>query len=601
MIFLSLDNGRREKKGQIMINKWYKDKYIWLQTAMILVLSSIILFKLNQFDMPASTTDELGYLAFPAQVVGLDWKDLMQYTDFYGKGYGILLIPLYALFYKTPWVIYKLIICFNLGLLILSFYSALYCAKKLFPEWNKMIRLICCFILTLYPTNLFYSHLALPEVLLYLLFWLSILCLINYSETQHFRWLIIFMLVLGYMYLTHLRTIGILLAAAITLALLIFKKKISLKQIAIIITLFALIGIAWSLFQHLHYEYIGGKNKLNQANVSVAKVDSIFMIIIECVKNLWAYFLACLGRIYYLLITGNMFFALGSAYLFKTGYDIFKNAIKGKKQWKNEVVYIFLILAIGITLLEGATGGISIRRMDIPVYGRYIENTIGPVLLCGGYVLTTKTKSLKKATVCYILTIFCLSPFVYIMMQQAEQKYFISDSAVGLGSFFARNMQGKDCRVSLALAFITATMASVIILLVYTIKFKNIVKSIVLISVVGLYWLGLEKSSEKDFFGLRQDLQYKYIDILLPILDNNKEAEIIYIRGKDPYCIATKYVQFLVSDRKIMVIDKKDIKKEKFEGKDYIMAYDSSDINEGLLSKYDLMVETGDLCIYQLK
>jgi hypothetical protein len=584
-----------------MTKKWYKDPYIILQIAILLVLSGIILFRLEQFDMPASTTDELGYLSFPAQVVGLNWKDLMQYTDFYGKGYGMLLIPLYALLYKVPWVIYKLAICLNLLFLILSFYSSLYCAKKLFPKWNKMMRLACCFILTLYPTNLFYSHIALPEVLLYLLFWLTILCLINYSEKRHFKWLVIFIFILGYMYLVHLRTIGILLASVITIVFLLLRKEISLKQIAIIIGLFIGIVIIIKLFQYFHYEYIGGQNELNVANVSVTKANSIIMIIIESISNLGAYTMAILGRMYYLLVTGNIIFLLGISYLFKNVYNIIKETIKGEHQQEYVEVYIFLVLAFGITLLGSATGGIHIRRMDIPVYGRYIENTIGPILLCGGYVLTTIEKFLKRITIAYTAAILCLGPIVYMLMQRAEEKYFISDSAVGLGGFFYRNMQGKDFGASLILASIVAIAISLIICFINVIKLKGMLTSIVLISVIGLYWLSLGKSSEKEFFEVRQNLQYKYIDIIFSVLDSDKSAEIIYIRGKEPYCVAAKYVQFLVSDRKITVINKEDVDVEVLEKKDFVMVYDSYEINENLLDKYNMVVETNDLCVYQAK
>lgn len=581
--------------------KWYQNKYIWLQIAMLIAFCVITLFKLNQFDMPASTTDELGYLSFPAQMIGLDWKDLMQYTDFYGQGYGILLIPIYALFYKSPWIIYKLIIVFNLLMLIIGFYIILYCAKKLFPQWNEVIKTIFCFALLLYPTNLFYSHLALPEVLLYLLFWFSILCLIKYAERQKFRWLVIFIIILGYMLLTHLRTIGILMAGIITVLFVIFqnKKRATLKHLIVAIGLFVGILAVWKMFQYLHYEYIGGANDLNQANVSIASASSIFTIIIECIKNLGTYIMAIVGRIYYLMTTGNIIFLLGMVYIIKEGYGVIRSIIKKEQLQKYSSVYIFLIIAFIITLLEAATGGVKVRRIDTEVYGRYIENIVGPVLLFGSYALTVWVKSLKKFTVYYILGILVSSPIVYIMMNRAEEKFFISDSAVGLGAFFSRDMQGKSCGISLAYAFIAASVIAIIILVVYSLNIKNLLKMIVLASIIGIYWFGLEKGCEKSFFELRQGIQNKYIDTVLPVLDSDKKADIIYVRGEDPYCVAAKYVQFLVSDRRIEVVNKKDLNKYQIKDSDFIMAYNYDDIADKLPDGYKMECETNDLCVFQ--
>lgn len=574
-----------------------KKKEYLIHAIFLIILFCIVLFRLNQYDMPASTTDELGYLAFPAQVVGLDWTDIMQYTNFYSKGYGILLIPFYMLFSSQPWIVYKLAIMLNLILLCVCYFVCNYCAKELFPEINTILRFICCFILMLYPSNLFYSHVALPEVLLYLLFWIEILFLIKFENTKKSIWLLCFSATIGYMLIVHQRTIGVFIAALLLGIFLFFIKDISIKNIALIIIVLLVCIIIWNIIRISHYAYIGGANDLNQSNVSVFKANSILSIVFECLKNLDKYIFAVLGRVYYFLVIGNIPFFFGVIYIFRMLFQQLKKLLKGEKR-RYLSVYLFIILAVLLTIAEAATGGVAISRLDTPVYGRYIENVMGPIILCGlCYLISTKRYIIK--IVIYLVSILVISPIVVYMMNQANETTFSIDSAVGFGAFFERNMQGENCfeRICIIVAVILITTL-VITILLYT-KKNNIAFAGILLMTIGIFWFGIFAISHEKFYENRIEIRNKYIDNILPVLDGDDSAEIVYIRGKDPNCIAPKYIQFLVPNRKIRVIDLNEVTPEDISNNCFIITYSQDEAMQVLDDSYQLLCTQYDVNIYK--
>lgn len=584
-------------RSLVRASKFDKKKECLIHVSFLLVLFCIVLFRLDQYDMPASTTDELGYLSFPAQVVGLDWTDIMQYTNFYSKGYGILLIPFYMLFPSQPWIVYKLAIVLNLVLLCGCYFVCNYCAKELFPELNTILRFICCFILMLYPSNLFYAHVALPEVLLYLLFWMGILFLIKFENTKKSRWLLCFSATIGYMMIVHQRTIGVFIAAILLGVFLFFTKDISIKNIALILIILSASVIIWNVIRISHYDYIGGVNDLNQSNVSVFKAGSIVSIIFECLKNLDKYVFAVLGRVYYFLVVGNIPFFFGAIYVFRMLYQQLKKMLKGETR-KYLSVYLFIILAVLLTIAEAATGGVAISRLDTPVYGRYIENVMGPVILCGLCNLISTRKYISKIII-YLLSVLAISPIVLFMMNQAKEITFSIDSAVGFGAFFDRNMQGENCFKRICIIVAIVFIISIIITILLYLKKKNVIIASILLMTIGVFWFGIFAISHEKFYENRIEIRNKYIDNILPVLDGDENAEIVYIRGKDPNCIAPKYIQFLVPNRKIRVIDLDKVMYEDISNNCFVITYSQDEAMQILDDSYQLLCTQYDVNIYK--
>lgn len=261
-------------------------------------------------------------------------------------------------------------------------------------------------------------------------------------------------------------------------------------------------------------------------------------------------------------------------------------------------VYLFIILAVLLTIAEAATGGVAISRLDTPVYGRYIENVMGPVILCGLCNLISTRKYISKIII-YLLSVLAISPIVLFMMNQAKEITFSIDSAVGFGAFFDRNMQGENCFKRICIIVAIVFIISIIITILLYLKKKNVIIASILLMTIGVFWFGIFAISHEKFYENRIEIRNKYIDNILPVLDGDENAEIVYIRGKDPNCIAPKYIQFLVPNRKIRVIDLDKVMYEDISNNCFVITYSQDEAMQILDDSYQLLCTQYDVNIYK--
>lgn len=552
----------------------------------ILAILFIAAIYIPNAKIPGTTVDEFGYLFNAATLVGWDWKELMQYHPYYGMGMGILWFPLFWLLYKTPEVLYQSIVCLNFVFIIFSFCLSKYCSKKLFPKWKNELRVLACFAITFYPSNFFYSQAALSETFLYFLFWLLVALIIKTLESQRVIWAFLLGIIASYMVLVHLRTIGIAVCVGCLILFLGIKKIISWKKVLVFMAICVIGIIIWYSMKQLYFANLGGKNDINTINTEISILGMIYSMLF----NIPTLVKGILGRFFYFFVSGNIFFMFGFGILIRDTYFYFFRKDIAKKEQTRGIIAVFLLVTFFINLVAFSTQTLhDITRVDMAVYGRYLDNMIGPILLFGIYFVTTK-KNWKKNISVYILFVILLLPIVLYRMEEAETSTFAIDSAVAFGAFFKYDTSQYSIYLSLLKLVLIVILSALAIYFIcrFFSKYKKLncrIVSGIYICLLMFYWGYLGYGSITQYNAERSNIYTAYENIK-DVVEKEECSDLIYIRHTDLYGTKAKYLQFLLSDISIQVVNYEDFLINDIQEKTLIICNAGDDISPILGDDY---------------
>lgn len=551
----------------------------------VLIILFVAILYIPSAKIPGTTVDEFGYLFNGATIIGWDWNELMQYHPYYGMGMGILWSPLFKILYKNPEVLYQSIVALNFIFIIFGFLISNYCSKKLFPKWKSEIRIIVCLVVTFYPSNFFYAQSALSEVFLYLLFWIDILLIVKIIESKKSIWSFLLALTTCYMVIVHLRTAGIAACVGVLIIFLAFKKYISIRQLIVFLAVCAVGIIVWGVLKHNYFQNLGGQNEINTINTKI----SVFGMIYSMIFNIPSLIKGIAGRFYYFLVSGNIFFLFGMGALIKA----FCLSIRKKNNTESfiyQIIAIFLVFTFVVNIIAFSTQTLhSLSRVDMAVYGRYMENLIAPILVFGAYYMTTHKNWLKNISY-YILFIILLTPNALYRMEEAENATFAIDSAVAFGAFFKYDTSQYSIFLSLLkLICVTEFFALIIYFLFgFVSKFaqKQYNTMIIFLAFSGLvYWSYLGYGAIEQYNAERSNLYSVYKDMKI-LVEEQECTDIIYIRHADLYGTKAKYLQFLLPDISIKVMDYEEVSIEELNNNTLIICNAGDDITPVLREEY---------------
>lgn len=561
------NEGEEEVKEKKSHQKTYfRDRY---NIATVVLFASIILLiipRLLSANFPGTTTDEFGYLYQAARFVGWDWSDLMKYYPYYGAGMALPWVPLFMLLSFKPTVLFASIIVLNAILLGISFFVSLQCAKIMFPDWNKWITLVSCFAIVLYPCNYFYARLAVSETMLYLLFWLIIFILLKILDVPNVKWCLLLGVVSSYMVLVHLRSAGIVIGICVFMAYLFVMKRISWKQLLSFVLVLGVGAVIWLYIKNGYYEILGGLNETNTINTDISVtnlVKGIFTDMISAAEG-------GICHIFYFIVSGGISLFWGIIYIVKSGWQRLVEVIQKKDLTsKHEEIYFFLVFVIisNFTVFYIHSHQV-ISRYDVAVYGRYIENLVGPVLLCGLYYITVSLKWVKNIMI-YVLCVVAGAPFVIRIMENSTSTIFAPDSAVGLGGFFSFNMIDQSIAFSVLKIVCVAILAAGGYYVLYKIinyKRKKMIRywGFAIVLFTSIYWSYLGVQSEINANVEKQKLYDDYLYIKNEI-DASGGTNIVFVQDEPNLRVAVKYLQFLYRDITIQTVTSAELENEEFD------------------------------------
>lgn len=563
-----------------------------IHVCMIILILLYTLWNISKLNGISVLNDEFGYWSIAASMVGYDWTPLIEVTPYYSFGYSLFLAAI--LFFVDNMVIaYKVAIFLNGLFLVASYFCCCYCIKKLFYEKSNFLVSVISSITILYSGNIFYSQIAWSETLLMLLMWVSFSIFISLENKVTWWKILSFSCSLGYMYIVHQRTIGIIIAAVIVLLLLLWKKKTKFIYFMLpFIILASILGIQTLVKENLldvlwSHSLISNTNNVGINKESMSKVLSVFAgEILWLIKSIG-------GKVFYLIVATAGIIILSIVKIIKYYFQKFKN-----KQYKElSLAYLFAFLSICAMIMICAIQTKNpLERLDYIVYSRYMENALGPILMIGIYSVV---EDKKRENILAFFIASCLffvgSHYVKNIMVDSGSTFFNTVCSPVIGGFM-------ECSENISHLFKLMCLVVSVILLIFVIisavKFFDKCKIIVPLFLI-IYWSGITNLALKGEYNWRRDVEENIL-CFLDEIEQQEDAELYYlVSSNDYYSRYPKFLQYYIPQKTINLITLDELEKLYKDTKESIL-FVNSNKNGELEEKFTIIEDSQYMHMYKV-
>lgn len=554
----------------------------------VLLMSCIVCHGISKsygFYFPA---DEFGYWSYAAGLAGYDWSDIASLGSYYSYGYSLILLPVFLIF-KDGVIAYRAAMVVNIALLAVCFFIR-----------QKMGRTFYAAAAVFYPTWLFYAGTTFAEILLVTLYLTTCMLLLKYLQTDNKRYMALMLAVMFYMYLVHLRAIGVLVSGTAVLLLYNIRKYSIRKYImrnggrkvrsvlvpAAAAAVILAVGLLMGLFIKNYWTgmvYGDTADTLKNANDYAGQFEKIaYIFSIEGLKNL---IISVSGKILYLGLA-----SYGIAYF---GIIYAVRRVREKKYFP-----LFVLLTTVEALMICAIYTIRPGRVDTLTYGRYHEYVMPVLLMMGIKELGSKAVSAKR-TMCRIAVMLELEAvmtwLVTASLNENGQTSFFGNTICGISWLY--NPQDFEPVSYYWKVYLTGAVLTVAVCM-------------------GIWWTGRRRGREillmllvtmQIVIGIR--LSSMYIDdSRLGCFRDTLLREVIYElnpEGSREVYYSTEgnafgnigILQFMMRDTPIHIV-KTDYDLDSQNEEDLLLIDFRSDQGEALAEKYDSHLTSGHFALY---
>lgn len=554
----------------------------------VLLMSCIVCHGISKsygFYFPA---DEFCYWSYAAGLAGYDWSDIASLGSYYSYGYSLILLPVFLIF-KDGVIAYRAAMVVNIALLAVCFFIL-----------QKMGRTFYAAAAVFYPTWLFYAGTTFAEILLVTLYLTTCMLLLKYLQTDNKRYMALMLAAMFYMYLVHLRAIGVLVSGTAVLLLYNIRKYSIRKYImrnggrkvrsvlvpAAAAAVILAVGLLMGLFIKNYWTgmvYGDTADTLKNANDYAGQFEKIaYIFSIEGLKNL---IISVSGKILYLGLA-----SYGIAYF---GIIYAVRRVREKKYFP-----LFVLLTTVEALMICAIYTIRPGRVDTLTYGRYHEYVMPVLLMMGIKELGSKALSAKR-TMCRIAVMLELEAvmtwLVTVSLNENGQTSFFGNTICGISWLY--NPQDFEPVSYYWKVYLTGAVLTVAVSM-------------------GIWWTGRRRGREillmllvtmQIVIGIR--LSSMYIDdSRLGCFRDTLLREVIYElnpEGSREVYYSTEgnafgnigILQFMMRDTPIHIV-KTDYDLDSQNEEDLLLIDFRSDQGEALAEKYDSHLTSGHFALY---
>lgn len=536
------------------------------------IVAIVSLYNLSNLNQLYVLHDEFGYWANAAHFAGYDWSRIASLSPYYSYGYSFFLVP-FLLLFQDSILMYKAAICLNAVFYVGAFLLSVFCAKKLFPKVNLYVTQAVCLIAALYCNNLVQVNLTWSEALLYFWFWLIFATILCYQKTYQWKYGLLVVVELIFLYVIHQRTLGVVIAGVCTVVyLFIVEKKIDIKRICLLVGAFVIAILLAGLVKDILLEHVWVWDNTevaarNDYSGQWGKVQSAFLTW-DGFKNL----LSSLGGKTFYLLTGScgiIFYGVWSCVA----------AVWKKKLHNENGIWIFCVLSsvftVGISAIFWLGGG----RIDGVLYGRYSEFLAGPLLLIGIMYLWEKRPSIWSIGVCVVLTVLC----GWLANRQVVQtNTFTYYQSVGNSLFYHAETGSFEMLQCIA---VTMAMAFLVFLAG---RYKK--KALYAISgaVVVTFWFICSRCVLDNQINYGERFVKDVTCVADAIEGIDEEAQVYFVYNKEAsyFNWRIEHIQFLLPEKKFEKVDISEV--ENLSGEYFLIQYGTDYLD---LSQYEIITQ----------
>lgn len=478
----------------------------------------VVCFRLYALYSPTVMPDELGYWSAGSFFSGHPWTDVMPLSPYYSYGYGFLLAPLFLL--QSPVAMFRGAVVLNAALLVCAYFVAQKVAHLLFAHISIYFRQLACFALSVYSYLVYNAQGTQPDVAMVLVYWLLVWCLLTFIRTPTWGRASLLALIGTFLFILHMRNLGVLIALAMVLLLLALAKKIPPKYALLFGVLLAgLLCAATILKTYYSAQTWGSSDRLDINNTS-----SVFSSVlgIFSAEGLLTLCMNVLGRIFYL---GCSTFFLFYWAVFVMLRDLWQ-AVRKKNLSAFHTVEFFLLLTmlgeIGISCLFA----IQPSRMDHILYGRYHEQVLMPLLLFGLFRLRSLPRVKSFLPVGLLVHFSCSAAlFHYINQSSLNKSDTTPSSMAGMSGFLFPDVDNV-----LRYTYIAALLSAVIFLIFFLLlSFRKRHMVAWVLGILCLCWVGVGNNAATNIFYSRAEAKLAFYELASFAEENFPHNDYYYL------------------------------------------------------------------------
>lgn len=562
-----------------------------IKSALVICLAILYLRYIPQLNCITIVGDEFGYWANAAEILGYNWSDIASLNPYYSFGYSLLLLPVLALFETV--IAYKLAIILNVFFVIASFELINRFLTNLTKSINIRIIYFISFVISISPNLYFQTLTTQAECFLFFLFCLIVYTFQKLVSRFTFGRFILFNILLFFLYSVHMRNVGIVIAGVIAEIILVsvIEKDKKVKSCCVLIILACLIifFVGTEVIKNYLIENLYQANEIAQINTYTGQISKIKYIFSK--EGIYNLFVSFIGKMFYF---GAATFLIGYLGLYKLAVQI----IVKLKNKKYDILNIFILLSILSQILIDAVYMVyPADRLDVLVYGRYFEHTIGPAMGVGFLSMVEHFSSTKKASRFKLVEYIYISFFfivciliTYIAAEKLELARFFPGNAVAIVKLGGETDTLKSENL-IYLAGLTALSLYILLLIFFNFKYK--VMTYIGFICCGLLWLQNGDYVVKNATIMNQNK----INEVAAVVNNMPDNYGIYFVNENVGEFNTiDYVQFLKNETSIKVIESNEI--ESISEKAYIITYLETPMSEQLKKQCEMYYTTPFMNIY---
>lgn len=554
----------------------------------VLLMSCIVCHGISKsygFYFPA---DEFGYWSYAAGLAGYDWSDIASLGSYYSYGYSLILLPVFLIF-KDGVIAYRAAMVVNIALLAVCFFIR-----------QKMGRTFYAAAAVFYPTWLFYAGTTFAEILLVTLYLTTCMLLLKYLQTDNKRYMALMLAAMFYMYLVHLRAIGVLVSGTAVLLLYNIRKYSIRKYImrnggrkvrsvlvpAAAAAVILAVGLLMGLFIKNYWTgmvYGDTADTLKNANDYAGQFEKIaYIFSIEGLKNL---IISVSGKILYLGLA-----SYGIAYF---GIIYAVRRVREKKYFP-----LFVLLTTVEALMICAIYTIRPGRVDTLTYGRYHEYVMPVLLMMGIKELGSKALSAKR-TMCRIAVMLELEAvmtwLVTASLNENGQTSFFGNTICGISWLY--NPQDFEPVSYYWKVYLTGAVLTVAVCMGIWWTGRRRGREILLMLLVTMQIvIGIRLSSmciDDSRLGCFRDTLLREVIYEL----NPEGSREVYYSTEGNAFGNIGILQFMMRDTPIHIV-KTDYDLDSQNEEDLLLIDFRSDQGEALAEKYDSHLTSGHFALY---
>ncbi len=543
---MNIDSAKAENKRTV---------YIGMILSILLSVIFIVGMK-NAYGI-GIINDEFGYWGIAASFAGKDWSELLSTTPYYAYGYSMIVTWLYHIF-DDPTVIYRVALIMNVIMIVFSFWIAYKCGKIMFPHLSSECILLVCFAITVYSNNIIQAQIAWTETLLYMLYWLTFYVFLSIIEKTETKYIIIFACLNAYMYFVHQRTLGVILTSSIMIIVLLITKKISIKQVVFYCGIIIALLWAGENIKADIIEWLFTNKELTAMNNYSGQVSKVGDIV-HSLKGFMLLIQSVLGKLFYL---GLSTFLIGFVSLFLLAKQSLFGGIaflksKLKRIDDRTMIALYLFLSYMATFMIAAISMYQpYGRLDLLLYGRYMEFAIGPLLLIGIVAVIQKKVKLRFyiiSIICLILTAIMVNT-VYLSLETSIYNGICISTLV----YFFDNMKQVNGLSYQIVIIITAIILLIIMLLQNKNSKRNV--SLIIVILLAVSWI---KLGDYDGIGsLQKSVKNNVKTISEKIAGLEGQYDIYVLKDETGINTIAKYFQYYLPEFAVHIVDNIDEEKE---------------------------------------